>query len=64
MNEEGSVAADGGRYDYIVLSRSRVGQHTPQETAWTLSDSAAQVVLRRDITTVFRLVGQPNPSTC
>ncbi|MEA3019911.1 MAG: hypothetical protein QOI47_1435 [Actinomycetota bacterium] len=61
---EWMTALRAGRYDYVVLSRSRVAQGTPPETAWTATDPSAQVVLHRDVTTVFRLHGLPSPATC
>jgi hypothetical protein len=58
-------ALAAGHYDYVVASRSPVArQRPPIETSWTTGDPAARLVLSRGPTSVFRLVGTPDPTSC
>jgi hypothetical protein len=59
------TALGAGRYEYVVISRSPVASQTiPRETRWTAGDPAAHLVLRRGVTSVFRLTGRPDPAGC
>jgi hypothetical protein len=62
---EWRAALAAGRYDDVVLSRSPLArQRLPAEVAWTATDPAAHLVLRRGVTRVFRLDGPPDPASC
>jgi hypothetical protein len=55
-----------GGYDYVVVSVSPAAEHLtePPEEEWTEGDPSAYEIERRGFTTVFRLVGRPDPSSC
>ena len=55
-----------GGYDYVVVSVSPAAHHVtePPEEEWTEGDPSAYEIERRGFTTVFRLVGRPDPSSC
>ncbi len=55
-----------GRYDYVVLSKSpgALSQTPTRETGWTLGDPAARLVFHHGVTTVFRVEGTIDPTTC
>ncbi len=60
-------ALNDGDYDFVVASRDRIEPGRPAfppEAAWTASDPAAQVVLRKPPTVVFRLHGSLDPAAC
>ncbi len=60
-------ALNEGGYDYVVASRDRIASGRPAfppQAAWTASDPAAQVVLRKPPTVVFRLEGRLDPAAC
>jgi hypothetical protein len=55
-----------GRYDYVVVSVSPAAHHVtePPEEEWTEGDPSAREIERRGLTTVFRLLGRPDPASC
>jgi len=55
-----------GRYDYVVVSVSPAAHHVtePPEEDWTEGDPSAHEIRHRGLTTVFRLVGRPDPASC
>ena len=50
----------------MVVSVSPAAHHVtePPEEEWTEGDPSAYEIERRGFTTVFRLVGRPDPSSC
>ena len=60
-------ALNEGDYDFVVASRDRLERGEPAfppEAAWTESDPAATVILRRAPTVVFRIRGELDPGGC
>ncbi|HEY7072818.1 MAG TPA: hypothetical protein VH479_22005 [Acidimicrobiales bacterium] len=64
--EEWLTGLQAGGYDYVVVSVSPAAHHVtpPPEEEWTEADPSAYEVERSGLTTVFRLVGRPDPASC
>jgi hypothetical protein len=57
---------NAGNYDYVITTRDRIepGKPTYPPTARWTKGSAAQVVLRKPPTVVFRIAAQLDPTAC
>src|SRR5262245_7844622 len=64
--EEWLTGLRTGGYDYVVVSVSPAALDVtePSEEDWTEGDTSAREIERRGLTTVFRLVGRPDPASC
>ena len=53
-----------GNYDWIVTGQPREDSGPPVEATWTDDDPALTVELRSGSTTVWRVIGTPDPDGC